>query len=77
MSRLIPLGHSASFIPLSVFEKELLIELNVAPTQLHPNSWAFIRGFVVLCSQFEISLTVDVFFYIFSLKILVDNCGCR
>jgi len=25
-------------LPLSVFEKELLTELNVAPPQLHPNS---------------------------------------
>ena len=28
-------------IRLSIFEKKLLIELNVAPAQLHPNSWAF------------------------------------
>jgi len=29
-------------LPLTIFEKELLTELNVAPAQLHPNSWAFI-----------------------------------
>jgi len=36
-------------LPLSVFEKELLTELNVAPSQLHPNSWAFVRAFSILC----------------------------
>jgi len=29
-------------LPLSIFEKEILTELNVSPTQLHPNSWDFI-----------------------------------
>ena len=50
-------------LPLSIFQKELLTELNVAPAQLHPNSWAFIRGFSILCSQFDISPTVEVFLY--------------
>jgi len=48
-------------LPLSIFEKELLTNLNVAPAQLHPNSWTFIRAFVILCSQLEISPTVEVF----------------
>jgi len=38
-------------LPLYNFEKELLIEINVAPTQLHPNSWAFVRGFYILCTH--------------------------
>jgi len=38
-------------LPLSVFEKELLTELNVAPAHLHPNSWAFVHAFTILCSQ--------------------------
>jgi len=53
---------------LSIFEKELLTELNVAPAQLHPNSWAFIRAFIILCSQFGISPTVEVFLYFFETK---------
>jgi len=52
-------------LPLSFFEKALLTELNVTLTQLHSNSWVFIRTFVVLCSQFDISPTVDVLFFIF------------
>ena len=55
-------------LPLSIFEKELLTKLNVAPAQLHPNSWAFIWGFIILCSQLSILPTVEVFFYFFELK---------
>jgi len=29
-------------LPLTIFEKELLTELTVVPTQLNPNSWTFI-----------------------------------
>jgi len=34
-------------LPLSIFEKELLIEINVASAQLHPNSWALIHAFLI------------------------------
>jgi len=37
-------------LPLSIFEKDLLIKFNVASAQVHPNSWAFIRAFIILCS---------------------------
>jgi len=30
-------------LPLSGFKQALLTEINVAPAQLHPNSWAFVR----------------------------------
>ena len=39
-------------LPFTRFERELLTELNIAPAQLHPNSWAFIRHskfFVHIC----------------------------
>ena len=52
-------------LPLSIFEKELLTELNVTPARLHPNSWAFIRAFIILCAQFDISSSVEVTY-----------CGC-
>ena len=38
-------------LPLLNFEKELLTEINVAPAQLHSNSWAFVWGFIILCTQ--------------------------
>jgi len=55
-------------LPLSIFKKELLIELNVAAGQLHPNNWAFIRAFTILCSQLDISPTLEVFLYFFEVK---------
>lgn len=36
-------------LPFNDFEKGLLTSLNVSPAQLHPNSWAFIRAFYILC----------------------------
>jgi len=50
------------------FEKELLTEINVAPAQLHPNSWAFVRGFSILCSQFHLLPSMEVFLYFFEAK---------
>jgi len=55
-------------LPLFILEKELLTELNVAPAHLHLNSWAFIRGFIILCSQLDISPVVEVFLYFFEAK---------
>ena len=34
--------------PFSEFERRVLIEVNVAPTQLHPNSWAFVWSSEIL-----------------------------
>jgi len=64
------------YLPLTVFEKEILTELNVSPAQLHPNSWAFIRAFVIFCSQFGISLTLNIFFSIsLNSKAPTNSCG--
>jgi len=32
-------------VPFDNFCLDILCFLNVAPTQLHPNSWAYIRAF--------------------------------
>jgi len=55
-------------LPLSFFEKELLTVLNVAPAQLHPNSWAFVRAFYVLCTHFGVVPTSNAFLYFFEMK---------
>ena len=39
-------------LPFYGFERELLTEINVAPAQLHPNSWAFVKAFGILCGYF-------------------------
>jgi len=60
-------------LPLTIFKKELLTKLNVALAQLHLNNWAFICSFSILCSQLDISPTVEVFLYFFEVKRL----GCQ
>lgn len=36
-------------LPLSDFECDVLKHLHLAPTQLHPNGWAFVRSFAIVC----------------------------
>ncbi|XP_020221097.1 uncharacterized protein LOC109803834 [Cajanus cajan] len=55
--------------PLTECEKGVLQSLGVAPTQLHPNSWAFVRGFEILCSGLGIIPTSDKFFYFFESRV--------
>jgi len=50
-------------LPFTSYERELLTEVNIAPTQLHPNSWAFVRAFSILCNHFGHPPTVDVFLH--------------
>ena len=55
-------------LPFIGFERALLIEVNVAPAQLHPNSWEFVRAFSFLCNHFGHTPSVDVFLYFFEAK---------
>ena len=55
-------------LPFTSFERELLTEINVALTQLHPNNWAFIRAFTILCNYFGHAPSVDVFLHFFEAK---------
>lgn len=50
---------------LTAFQCALLEHLNVAHSQLHPNSWAMVRAFEVLCPFFNIRPSVLVFLYFF------------
>src|ERR1044072_4677448 len=52
-------------LPFSDFICNILTLLNIAPTQLHPNSWAFIKCFESLCYHFNIIPTYSKFFYFF------------
>jgi len=42
--------------------------VNVAPDQLHLNSWAFVRAFAIPCCSLGLTPSVDVFFYFFEVK---------
>ncbi|RDX69005.1 hypothetical protein CR513_51944, partial [Mucuna pruriens] len=53
-------------LPFTHFEQAVLLALNVAPTQLHPNNWAFIRAFELLCEDLGKAPTLGVFFWFFT-----------
>jgi len=55
-------------LPFTPFEREFLTEINTAPTQLHPNSWAFVWAFQILCGYLGIPPSVDVFLHFFEVK---------
>ena len=44
----------------------VLCILNVAPTQLHPNSWASMQAFHVVCKFLSLSPNPKVFLYFYS-----------
>ena len=48
-------------LPFTPFERSLLTDVNVAPAQLHPNSWAFVRAFAILCHSLGYTPSVDFF----------------
>lgn len=55
-------------LPFSDFECDILRTLNVAPSQMHPNSWGFVRAFYLLCKNYDILPTPPLFFYFFQAK---------
>ena len=55
-------------LPFTRFERELLTELDIAPAQLHPNSWAFVRAFQIVCAHLGLPASVDVFLFLFEAK---------
>jgi hypothetical protein len=56
--------------PFTDFEIEMLNALNVAPTQLHPNGWAFVRAFELVCLGLDLEPRVGVFFHFYHVKSL-------
>jgi len=61
--------------PLSIFGAQMLTYMNVAPRQLHPNSWTFVKALQILCSQLDIEPTVNKFTYFYQLKHGKLFCG--
>ncbi|CAJ2653374.1 unnamed protein product [Trifolium pratense] len=55
-------------LPFNNLEAEIFGRLKVAPSQLHPNSLAFIRAYQILCRYLEVEATVSLFFYIFKIQ---------
>lgn len=59
-------------LPFSSFECAMLKRLNVAPSQLHPNSWGFLRCFQIICRFLGIEPTPTKLMYFYQLK-----CGSK
>jgi len=55
-------------IPFTLFQMDVLRFLNVAPTQIRPNSWVFIRGFEILCEALDMVPSVGAFFHFYGTK---------
>ncbi|RDY05102.1 hypothetical protein CR513_11097, partial [Mucuna pruriens] len=55
-------------LPFSHFERAVLQALNVAPTQLHLNSWVYVRAFELLCEDLKKAPTLGVFFWFYTMK---------
>jgi len=53
---------SCLVIPFDDFCTDLLRYLNVAPTQLHPNGWAYVRAFQFVCAALGLTPTIPLFF---------------
>ncbi|MED6115690.1 hypothetical protein PIB30_093131 [Stylosanthes scabra] len=68
--------------PFSEFENGVLSQLKCAPSQIHPNGWAFIRGFEVLMAYLGQKPLLEVFFSFFQAKRvrkggLITLSGCQ
>ncbi|MQM16909.1 hypothetical protein Taro_049871 [Colocasia esculenta] len=59
-------------LPLPPFAILLLFKLGVAPSQLTPNSWRSVVGFLVVCALAKVLPTSRLFFYCFSVKAFGD-----
>ncbi|XP_072054488.1 uncharacterized protein [Arachis hypogaea] len=55
-------------LPFSKFECSVLKQMNCAPSQVHPNGWAFIKCFEVLMEFLGIEPEVELFFSLFQAK---------
>ncbi|KAI4324025.1 hypothetical protein L6164_023593 [Bauhinia variegata] len=55
-------------LPFIDFEMEVLDNLQIAPTQLHPNAWATLHAFQGICANLGRPARMDVFFYFYFLK---------
>ncbi|MED6218437.1 hypothetical protein PIB30_026661 [Stylosanthes scabra] len=54
-------------VPFIQFEQDVLFECRVAPTQLHPNSWGFMKAFQFVCWYLQLDLSLRAFLYFFHL----------
>jgi hypothetical protein len=62
------------YFPFTPFQTSMLRALNVAPSQLSPNSWSFIKAFELVCFGLDISEpSVAIFFSFYHIKSLFPH----
>lgn len=59
------------------FEMDVLKLLNVATSQIRPNSLAFIHGFEILCKALSLEPSAASSFISVGLRMLIKGCGFR
>jgi len=55
-------------LPFEEFIMGVLRKLNVAPTQLHPNSWGSLQAFRLICKALYLSPTLESFLYFYTTR---------
>ena len=55
-------------LPLDDFAIDVLRALNVAPTQLHPTSWAYLQAFRILCQSLYLEPSPYAFLYFYDTR---------
>jgi len=53
-------------LPFDEFTTDVLRFLNLAPTQLHPNSWACLQAYRMVCQLFYLTPRVEVFLFYYN-----------
>ncbi|KOM38407.1 hypothetical protein LR48_Vigan03g178900 [Vigna angularis] len=61
-------SHLFIRVPFTKFQMAVLREANVAPAQLHPNSWAAVQAFLAMCLAVGVTPTIPVFFHYFEVR---------
>jgi len=55
-------------LPFSNFQREMLRWTKLSPSQIHPNSYAFMRAFELVCDYLRIPTSKNVFFFFFTVQ---------
>ncbi|RHN38538.1 hypothetical protein MtrunA17_Chr0c01g0489631 [Medicago truncatula] len=55
-------------LPFSEFQREMLRWTKLSPSQIHPNSYAFMRAFELMCDYLHLLVSKNVFFSFFTVK---------
>jgi len=69
--------HMGFRIPFLDFHKVGFKWLELAPSQLHPNSMAFVQSFKLMCDYLELEPTIPFFFSVFTLPKEHTNMATR